>query len=100
MQEVADAVFYERDSSVKTKDKLKYRLQELYDCRNVIAHQAGRRHSDAQRENISKEMVENYIEDIERIVKKIQELAQKKDKLSFNKPTPKHVFECNSKSGH
>lgn len=78
MQEVADAVFYERDSSVKTKDKLKYRLQELYDCRNVIAHQAGRRHSDAQRENISKEMVENYIEDIERIVKKIQELAQKK----------------------
>ena len=44
----------------------------------MIAHQAGRRHSDAQRENISKEMVENYIEDIERIVKKIQELAQKK----------------------
>ena len=78
MQEVADAVFYERDSSVKTKDKLKYRLQELYDCRNVIAHQAGRRHSDAQRENISKEMVEVYIEDVEKIVEKIQELAQQK----------------------
>lgn len=70
--------FLWKSSSVKTKDKLKYRLQELYDCRNVIAHQAGRRHSDAQRENISKEMVENYVEDIERIVKKIQELAQKK----------------------
>ena len=78
IQKVADAVFYERDSSVKTKDKLKYRLQELYDCRNVIAHQAGRRHSDAQRENISKKMVEVYIEDVEKIVEKIQELAQQK----------------------
>ena len=63
---------------LKIKDKLKYRLQELYDCRNVIAHQAGRRHSDAQRENISKKMVEVYIEDVEKIVEKIQELAQQK----------------------
>lgn len=79
LQKVADAVFYERGSSIKTKNKLENRLEKLYHRRNVIAHQSGRRHSDAQREEITKDMVENHIEDIKKIVEKIQELARQKD---------------------
>lgn len=78
LQEVADAVFYERDSSVKTKDKLERCLKNLYHRRNMIAHQSGRRHSDAQREVITKNMVEQYICDIEKIVAKMQDLAKQK----------------------
>lgn len=79
LQEVADAVFYERDSSVKTKDKLERCLKLLYHQRNVIAHQSGRRHADAQREEITKDMVEQYINDVEKIVGKIQGLARQKE---------------------
>lgn len=79
LQEVADAVFYERDSSVKTKDKLERCLKQLYHRRNVIAHQSGRRHADAQREEITKDMVEQYINDVEKIVGKIQGLARQKE---------------------
>lgn len=78
LQEVADAVFYERDSSVKTKDKLERCLKTLYYRRNMIAHQSGRRHSDAQREMITKDMVEQYICDIEKIVETMQDLAKQK----------------------
>lgn len=78
LQEVADAVFYEMGSNIKTKDKLENCLEGLYHKRNVIAHQSGRRHSDAQREEITKDMVEKYIEEVEKIVRKIQELARQK----------------------
>ena len=79
LQEVADAVFYEMGSKIKTKDQLENCLETLYHKRNIIAHQSGRRHSDAQREDVKKEMVEKCIEDIEKIVKKIQKLIQQKD---------------------
>ena len=78
LQEVADAVFYEMDSNIKTKDKLENCLEILYRKRNIIAHQSGRRHSDAKREDVTKEVVEKYIDNIEKIVKKIQELAKEK----------------------
>ena len=76
IQEVADGVFYERGSDVKTKEKLKNSLEGLYHRRNIIAHQSGRRHSDAQLEEISKELVESHLEDVEKIVHKIHELAE------------------------
>lgn len=78
LQEIADAVYYERDSAVKTKYRLEKCLKELYHRRNIIAHQSGRRHSDAQREEITKDMVERDINDIEKIVGKIQDLAKQK----------------------
>ena len=78
LQEVADAVFYERDSSIKTRDKLRTALEVLYFRRNMIAHQSGRRHSDAQREKITKDMVEKSIEDMEKIVGEIHKLAKQK----------------------
>lgn len=78
LQEVADVVFYEMGSNIKTKDKLENCLEGLYHKRNVIAHQSGRRHSDAQREEVTKDMVEKYIEEIEKIVRTMQELARQK----------------------
>ena len=76
VQDVADGVFYERGSDVKTKEKLKNSLEGLYHRRNIIAHQSGRRHSDAQLEEISKELVESHLEDVEKVVQKIHELAE------------------------
>lgn len=79
IQEIADTVFYERESNIKTRTKLEKCLNILYRKRNIIAHQSGRRHSDAQREDITKDMVEQFIRDIEKIVQEIQELAKQKD---------------------
>lgn len=78
LQKVADTVFYERDSVIKTKYKLREVLEMLYCRRNVIAHQSGRRHSDAQREEITKDLVGKFIEDIEKIVREIHKLAKQK----------------------
>ena len=78
LQEIADAVFYERDSDIRTKKKLETCLEGLYQKRNVIAHQSGRRHSDAQREEVTREMVVKYMDEIEQIVRKIHELAEQK----------------------
>ncbi len=78
LQKVADTVFYERDTVIKTKYKLREVLEMLYCRRNVIAHQSGRRHSDAQREKITKSMVGKFIEDIEKIVREIHKLAKQK----------------------
>ena len=78
LQAIADAVFYEMNSDIKTKDKLENCLEGLYNKRNIIAYQSGRRHSDAQREPITKDMVEIYIKAIEKIVKKVHELAEQK----------------------
>lgn len=68
---VADKAFYQRGGTEKTKDKLKRRLNGLFCRRNIIAHQTDRAHSDAQVYNITKEIVENFICDIEKIVNAI-----------------------------
>lgn len=78
LQEIADVVFYEINSNEKTKSKLENCLESLYHKRNIIAHQSGRRHSDAQKERITKDMVEEYINKIADIVRGIQEQAGQK----------------------
>lgn len=78
IQHIADVVFYDSNSRVKTKDRLEECLDDLYKIRNIIAHQSGRRHSDAQREDVTKGMVEQHIEEISSIVQTIQECAKLK----------------------
>lgn len=73
LSSVADKAFYQRGSTEKTKDKLKRRLNELFSRRNIIAHQTDRAHTDAQVKNITKEIVQNFISDIEKIVISIDE---------------------------
>ncbi|MBD5514424.1 MAG: hypothetical protein HDR06_07155 [Lachnospiraceae bacterium] len=68
---VADRAFYQRGETEKPKDKLKRRLNELFSRRNIIAHQTDRAHTDAQVKKITKEIVQNFIYDIEKIVNAI-----------------------------
>lgn len=75
---VADEAFYQRGSTEKPKDKMKRRLNELFGRRNIIAHQTDREHGDAQVKNITKEIVQSFINDIEKIVKAIDVKAKNK----------------------
>lgn len=68
---IADKAFYQRGGTEKTKDKLKRRLNELFSRRNIIAHQTDRAHTNAQIINITKEIVQGFICDIEKIVNAI-----------------------------
>lgn len=40
----------------------------MFGRRNIIAHQADRAHTDAQFINITKEVVQSFIDDVEKIV--------------------------------
>lgn len=75
---VADRAFHQKDGLEKTKDKLKRRLNELFGRRNIIAHQTDRAHTDAQFNDITKEIVQNFIFDVEKIVRSIDAEVGKK----------------------
>lgn len=72
---IADRVYYDRQSTEKTKDKFKRRLNQLYTRRNLIAHQSDRRHEDAQMQSISKEVVQDFLSELTDIVNAICEEA-------------------------
>ena len=76
--DVADGAFYQRGGTENTKDKLKRRLNELFSRRNIIAHQSDRAHTDAQVKNITKEIVQNFIYDVQKIVSSIDAVAKNK----------------------
>ncbi|MDE7417433.1 MAG: hypothetical protein K2N44_14230 [Lachnospiraceae bacterium] len=76
---VADGAFYQRDGEEKTKYKLKRRLNELFNRRNIIAHQTDRKHTNAQIMSIEEGIVQDYIGDIEKIVKSIDTEVRKKE---------------------
>ena len=50
----------------------------LFQRRNMIAHQSDRRHADAQKEPISRETVEEFIADVEKIVAAVVKEAERK----------------------
>lgn len=78
LQAVADNAFYQKGGTEKTADKLKRRLNELFGRRNLIAHQTDRAHTDAQFGNITKDIVQGFIRDIEKIVNSIDVEARNK----------------------
>lgn len=78
LTDVADGAFRQRGETEKTKDKLKRRLNGLFSRRNFIAHQMDRDHADAQVKNITKEIVESFICDIEKIVNSIDTVVRSK----------------------
>lgn len=75
---VADGAFYQRGGTENTKNKFKRRLNELFGRRNIIAHQSDRTHTDAQVNIITKEIVQNFICDIEKIVRSMDAEARNK----------------------
>ncbi len=78
LKNVADGAFYQRDETEKTKNKLKRRLNELFTRRNIIAHQSDRTHANAQIKDITKDVVRNFIYDIQKIVNSIEAEVKKK----------------------
>lgn len=84
LDEIANKVFYIRGAQEKPKDQFKNRLDKLFDIRNIMAHQSGRRHADAQLENITVEMVESSIDIIEKIVLAIHEQAKFQNNTEIN----------------
>lgn len=77
-QSVADRAFYQRGRTEKTKDRLKRCLNDLFGRRNIIAHQTDRSHMDARVKNITKEAVQLFICDVEKIVSSIEDEARSK----------------------
>ncbi|MCI8484818.1 MAG: hypothetical protein HFH41_10845 [Lachnospiraceae bacterium] len=71
LSNVAERAFYQRGGTEKTKDKFKRRLNELFTRRNIIAHQTDRAHTDARVKDITKEIVQSFIDDVEKIVNAI-----------------------------
>lgn len=76
-QNVADIAFYERGSTTPTRDKFKEVLRSLFNRRNKIAHQADCLHETGDRLDIERETVEEYIMNIEKIVKAISQEIEK-----------------------
>lgn len=78
VMQIAKDAFWEQGSSEKPRDKMKRRLNSLFQRRNMIAHQSDRRHADAQKEPISREAVEEFIADVEKIVAAVVKEAERK----------------------
>lgn len=75
---IADNAFYNRGSTEKTMSKLKKILNDLYERRNIIAHQFDRQHTNAVKKEISQDLVMNFIEDVSRIVEAVNTLILEK----------------------
>lgn len=76
LSSVANRAFYQRGENEKTIKKMERRLNELFNRRNIIAHQTDRAHSNAQANNITKDIVEDFIFDIKKIVSSIDNEAK------------------------
>ena len=76
LSSVANRAFYQRGGTEKTIKKMKRRLNELFNRRNIIAHQTDRAHSNSQANNITKDIVEDFIFDIKKIVSSIDNEAK------------------------
>lgn len=68
LEPVADIAFYQQDGTERPKDKLRRCLNGLFSRRNIIAHQTDRTHTNAQINGITKEIVMDFIADIEGVV--------------------------------
>lgn len=77
-KDVADTAFYQRGSKYKTIDQMKDKLDTLYWRRNRIAHQSDRSERNAEKKDITKQQVEEFIENIDKIVLAITEEVKKK----------------------
>lgn len=74
---VADTAFYQRGSTDKTLNQMKTKLNTLYWRRNHIAHQSDRSERNAEKKDITKQQVEEFIENIDKIVAAITEEVKK-----------------------
>lgn len=78
---IADEAFYETGSTIKTIDSLKKTIKDLYKRRNLIAHQFDRSFLSGDKFEINQDMVETFINNIERIVNAIIKIVNEKNTL-------------------
>lgn len=79
IRSVADRAFFEKNGTVPTVDRLKETLNSLYWRRNHIAHQSDRSERNAERKDITKEYVEDFISKINNIVDAVIEEMKNKN---------------------
>lgn len=89
-REIADEVFYDRNSRKSTEEKLENVITELFKRRNRIAHQYDCEYADAEPQNIDEKTVEDFLQRISEIVDSIYRAVLRKDGI-FND------FTCNDK---
>ena len=78
VQDIADKLFYDKNSRTPTRDKLKYIISRLCARRNQIAHQSDRKRENAEREDITRDYVNETLEDIRKIVDAVHFYASQK----------------------
>lgn len=71
VQRVADRAFHQIGGTVKTIKQIEEKLNRIYYRRNSIAHQSDRAHEDAVQKPITKELVGEFIEIVNKIVSAI-----------------------------
>ena len=71
LKKIADGAFHELNVTERTIDKLRRRLNELYNRRNIIAHQFDRQHTDAVKKEISEGLVMDFINDVKKIIEAV-----------------------------
>lgn len=77
--DIANDAFYKEGSTLKTFDQLKRFLNNLFHRRNSIVHQSDRLHENGVKKEINRDEVENYIENVEKIVVSIQNKIKSKN---------------------
>lgn len=79
---LAKTVFYQEGDTTPERDKLKDKLNQLFDRRNIIAHQVDRSHKDANLLPIEKSKVSELIAAVDSIVRCICDMSRQKDQGS------------------
>lgn len=78
VQDIANKLFYDKNSRTPTRDKLKYILNGLFARRNQIAHQSDRKRENAERDDITEEYVNEKLDNIKNIVEAVHFFASQK----------------------
>ena len=78
VKDIADKLFYDKNSRTPTRDKLKYILNGLFARRNQIAHQSDRKRENAEREDITEEYVNETLDNIKNVIEAVNFFASQK----------------------
>ena len=78
IKDIADQAFYDTNSRIPTKDKLRDKIDSLFKRRNQIAHQSDRKHENASREDITTEYVQDKLDDMKKIIEAVHFCAIQK----------------------
>jgi len=79
-EDILCTAFVNADTSPEKYGKII--IRELFERRNQIAHQLDRKHSNAHQNDISKEYVEDCMNNVEKLINAIHKAAEEKEMTS------------------